>query len=279
MSNTITGFAKVFYKNFLVDQGNSVTVSSGSTTANYIKDLDRATRWMSSGSDDVTQESIVIAFDYPQTIDRIMLLNFNFKKYTIKYDNSGWQNFTNVYSKITDVSPTTGISATTNSENARYYEFTPVTTSQIQILIDETIVANSEKWLYELYVGEEIGTFKLDVACVPNSFDITSSYKKSQLLEKSNGGVIKIERTDKFRGELTLTQVYESTDLAIVYEMLDFGEVAIYPCGADTHYTLERGWRMQDLYHVVVDGDQDSNFNVGRDKNVGQDFKFKLMEL
>ncbi len=278
MSNTITGFTKVFYKNFLVDQGNSITVSSRATTANYIKDLDRATRWLSSGSDDLTQESIVIAFDYPQTIDRIMLLNFNFKKYTIKYDNSGWTNFSNVYTTKTG-NVASAISETTNADNARYYEFTPVTTSQIQILVDETIVADAEKYLYELYIGEEIGTFKLDVACLPNSFDFTSSFKKSQLLEKSNAGMIKIDRADKMRGELDLKQVYEATDLAIIYEMLDFGEVAIYPCGADTHYTTERGWRMQDLYHVIIDADQDSNFSVGRDKTLGQDFKIKMMEL
>lgn len=276
--STITGFAKVFYKNFLVDQGNSVTVSSGSTTAKYIKDLDRETRWLSSGSDDLTQESIVVAFDYPQTIDRIMLLNFNFKKYTIKYDNSGWVDFANVYT-TKDGAVSSAISETTNTESARYYEFTPVTTSQIQILVDTTQIANAQKYLYELYIGEEIGTFKLDIACSPNSFDASPSVKKSQLLEKSNGGMIKLDRADKFRGELSLTQVFESTDLAIIYEMLDFGEVAIYPCGADTHYTLERGWRMLDLYHVIVDGDLTSNFNVGRDKTLGQDFKFKLMEL
>lgn len=277
--NTITGFAKIFYKNFLIDYTNSVTVSSGTTTANYIKDLDRETRWLSSGSDDLTQESIVIQFDYPQTIDRIALLNFNFKKYTIKYDNSGWTNFANVYTRKTDTTPVTGISETTNTENARYYEFDSVTTSQIQILIDETVIANAEKYLYELYIGQEIGTFNLDIACSPNSFDVTQSVKKSQLLEKSNGGMIKLDRADKFRAELTLKQVYESNDLEIIYTMFDYGEVAIYPGGADTHYTLERGWRMQDIYHVIVDGDLQANFSVGRDKNIGQDFKIKLFEL
>jgi hypothetical protein len=276
--NTITGFTKVFYKNYLVEYGRSITVSSGNTTASRMCDLDRSTRWQSSGSDDTTQESIVIQFDYAQTIDRICLLNFNWKEYTIKYDNSGWTNFTNVHS-VKDDAAVTGISSTTNTSDSRYYEFDSVTTSQIQILIDKTIVANAQKYIYELYIGAEIGTFVLDISCSPNSFDFTPSIKKEMLLEKSNGGMIKIDRADKFRGELDLKQVYESTDLAIIYEMFDYGEVAFYPCGADTHYTTERGWRMVDFYHVIVSGDLDSNFNVGRDKSLGQDFKFKLMEL
>jgi hypothetical protein len=279
MSNTITGNFKAFYKNYLVQYGQSIAVSSGSTTAANMYDFDRSTRWLSSGSSDVIQESIVISFDSAQTINRICLLNTNFKKFTIKYDNAGWQNFTNVYSKKTDNSPVTGISITTNSDIARYFEFDSVTTSSIQILIDTTITANAEKYLYELYIGYEIGTFISDLAATPNDYKPMASYKRAQYLEKSNGGLIKIERANKYQAKVNLKQIWDAADIVILQTMFDYGEFAIYPCGAYDQYTTERGWRIQDLYHVLIKGDEESEFDIGRDKNLGQNFKFDLLEL
>jgi len=280
MANTITGMMKISYKNYLIDYANAITVSSGSTTAANMYDLDRNTRWLSSGSSDAVQESIVVTFDYEQTIDRIMLLNTNFKNFTIKYWNgSAWTNFTNVYSKKTDSSPVTGISITTNSDIARYFEFDSVTTTGIQILINTTIVANAEKYIYELYIGKEIGTFIADLTSKPNDYNVMSSYKRAQYLEKSNGGVIKIERADKYQAKVNLKQIWDSEDLIILQTMFDYGECLIYPCGAYDQYTYERGWRIQDAYHVLVKGDEQSDFDIGRDKNIGQNFKFDLLEL
>lgn len=279
MSNTITGMMKAFYKNYLVQYGQATTVSTGTTTAAYLYDFDRSTRWISSGSNDSTQESITINFESSQTINRICLLNTNFKNFTIKYDNSGWQNFTNVYSKKSDLTPVTGIAVTTNSDIARYFEFDSVTTSAIQILINTTITANAEKYLYELYIGLEIGTFISDLACSPNDYKPISSYKRAQYLEKSNGGLIKLERADKYQAKVNLKQIWDSADIVILQTMFDYGEFAIYPCGAYEQYTTERGWRIQDFYHVLIKGDEPSEFDIGREKTLGQNYKFDLLEL
>lgn len=280
MANTITGYMKAFYKNFLIDYSNAITVSSGSTTVANIYDLDRSTRWLSSGSDDLTTEYIEITFDSSQTINRIMILNCNWKQFQIKYDLAGvYTDFTNVYSKKTDTSPVSLISVTTNSDVARYFEFDSVTTTKVRFYIDKTIVANAEKYAYEIYVGYEIGTFIADLTSKPNDYSVTNSYKRAQYLEKSNGGMIKIERADKYQAKVNLKQIWDSTDLIILQTMFDYGECVIYPCGAYDQYTYERGWRIQDAYHVLVKGDETSDFDIGRDKNIGQNFKLDLMEL
>lgn len=276
--STITGNFKVFYKNYLVDYANAITVLSGSTSVANMYDFDRNTRWASSGSNDTVTEYIEIEFETSQSIDRIMLLNMNWKQFTIKYDSAGWQNFTNVYSYKAD-SPASAINITTNSDIARYFEFDAVTTSKIRIEILKTIVANQEKYIYELYIGKEIGTFVDDITSKPNDYSPIVSYKRAQYLEKSNGGLIKIERADKYQAKVNLKQIWDTNDLNIIQNMFDLGEVAIYPCGAYPQYTFERGWRIQDVYHVLVKGDEQSEFDVGRDKTLGQNFKFDLMEL
>lgn len=276
--STITGNFKVFYKNYLVDYGNAITVLSGSTSVSNMYDFDRNTRWASSGSNDTTTEYIEIEFETSQSINRIMLLNMNWKEFTIQYDNAGWQNFTNVYSYKSD-SPASSINITTNSDVARYFEFDAVTTSKIRIEILKTITANQEKYLYELYIGKEIGTFIDDITSKPNDYGAIASYKRAQYLEKSNGGLIKIERADKYQAKVNLKQIWDTNDLTILQSMFDLGEVAIYPCGAYPQYALERGWRIQDVYHVMIKGDEQSEFDVGRDKTLGQNFKFDLLEL
>lgn len=275
--STITGNIKILYKNFLIDYANLITVSTGTTSSSYIKDLDRSTKWISSGSDDSTQEFIEVEFDTEQDISRIILMNFNWKQFQIKYDSSGWQNFTNVYSYKTDTAQSS-INITNNSSDGRYFEFDSVNTKKIRFYIDKTITADAEKYIYEIYIGSEIGTFIDDITSKPSDFQATASVKLSQYIQKSNGGVIKIDKSDKFKATANLKQISETTDLGIIHNMYDFGEFAIYLCGGDG-YTLERGWRLKDLYHVIIKGDEPSDFDIGRVSSVGQNFKFDLLEI
>jgi hypothetical protein len=58
--------------------------------------------------------------------------------------------------------------------------------------------------------------------------------------------------------------------------MFDLGQFAILPCGA-VPYT-QRGMRLVDFYHVVLQGNEQQRFSVGRVENMGLDFNFQLME-
>ena len=91
----ITGGIKFFKKNQMSDASPSAT--SGDASAKFMLDLDVDTYWTSVGSSDSTTETITINFGSNKTIDRILLLDHNFKNFTVKYlSGSSYVAFANV---------------------------------------------------------------------------------------------------------------------------------------------------------------------------------------
>lgn len=278
MAVSITGMMKVFYQNKLLTEIFSMTVSSGDGSKTNLYDLDRETYWQSSGSNDTTQETIEIVFNATQTINRILLLNHNFKEFKIQYWNgSAYADFAAVYSLKTD-SVASKIDYTDNAQTTRYFEFTAVSTTKIKIYATKTIVANAEKYLYELYIGQEIGTFVEDLAGSPNRYTPVPQNYNSQFLKKSNGGMIRFNSANKFSADFALSELWESTDQTIIQTLFSQGQFAFWPCGGDNYYTNEIGWRLSDFYSVVIDGALSAQFAVGRSKTIGINQSFKVYE-
>lgn len=290
MSNTISGMMKVFYNNFLIDYTNTITSLSGSTSLANLTDLDRTTRWLSQGSSDLVTEYINIVFNTAQTINRLVLLNMNWKNFHIMYwDGSSWLDFQNVYTLSTTPAGAVygtavygtdvyseAVADSANADSSRYFEFDTVSTTTIRIEINTTIVANAEKYLYELYIGAEIGTFVQDLTSAPCSVQAVRSDTNATYVKKSNGGEIKYERSDKWAAKFALKQVLNTADQTIVNTMFDQGQFAILPCGA-VPYT-QRGMRLIDFYHVVIEGNEESVFAIGRVANMGLNYNFALRE-
>ena len=273
---SITGMMKVLYQNKLLTEAFTLTASTNNAAGVNLYDLDRDTKWRSSGSNDTVTETITAVFTYSQTIDRILLLGMNFKEFTIKYWNgSSYVNFSNVIEAY-GVSAGSAISSTTNTSTSKYYEVTPVSTLRVQISILKTITAGQEKEMMELYIGDEIGTFLEDVFSSPSKFEATYSDTNSTYLTKSNGGTIKYERSDKYNAKVKLSELWETNDQGIVNTMYDEGQFAIYPCGG-IPYT-QYGMRAQDLYHVIIRGNLELAFAVGRDSALGLNYQFELLE-
>jgi len=132
----------------IIKENVTVQVSSGSSLRNRMRDRRYATQWSSTGSDDMTTETIEIDFGVAVNVDFIQLLNFNWKAFTIKYD---------VASTPTDFS--TPIAETNNTEvNSLIFDsFTPISTQKIYIEIDSTVVADQEKVIGELLISEILG--------------------------------------------------------------------------------------------------------------------------
>lgn len=277
MAVSITGMAKILYKNYLLGVNLSgITVSTG--TASFLNDNDRDTSWSSVGSNDAVTESIEITFLSAQSINRIMAITMNWKQYTCQYWNgSSYVDFTNVYSKKADT-VTTGISSTTNTDTTRYWEFDTVSTLKVKFTITKTISANQDKTCVEIYVGKEIGTFIDDPTSKPNDVDMYFE-QGDKTIELSNMGVYQILSGKKFRCKWKLKAVAETVDRATVASMLGLNECAVLLCGADGTQYDEEAWRLQDLYNCVVKGDFTPNHNVGRVKAIGYDYKFETWEI
>ena len=280
MATTITGNAKVLGKNLLLVATNTVVISSGSGGDN-IKDNDRASFYISSGSNDSTDETITITFSAAQTFNNIILGQTNFKAFKLEYDNSGWTAFANVFSN--NGQSLTGAdynySADTLTGYAGYYfEFVSVTTTIIKITAKKTLIAGAEKFLYNLVLGLSKGTFIDDIYSEPNSFrDISGGQGQIQIL-KSNLGTKVISRGSKYRAEGELFELSNAADQTLYYNLVDSGEITFYPCGGKTTYST-RGKRIQDFYVVNFVGDESASYAHGRDKNTGLIASYQLLEI
>lgn len=293
MANTITGMVKILNTNFLVDQSNTITISTG-TTEDNLYDFDRDTKWQSVGSNDITTETVTVTFTSAQTISRIMLLQMNFDTFNVQYLNgSTWTDFTNVYDETASGSAVygtavygtgtygggnvmTGIHFSGNTDTTKYFEFDSVSTTQIRIQINTTITANAEKEMVELYIGTETGTFVEDWFGAPNNNKPIVSNTNALYLKKSNGGMIKYEKSDKFSTNVSLKELLNTADQTIMNTMYDNGEFAILPCGGVPY--VQRGMRLQDFFHVVIEGNLEGEFAIGRDSNIGMNYNFVLWE-
>lgn len=242
----ITGGIKFFKKN----QGADATVSatSGDGAAKFIIDLDVDSYWTSVGSSDAETETLTIQFDGSKTLDRILLLDHNFKSFTVKYyDGSSYVAFSNVVGINGSLS---GITETAFAQDSSYYEFDSVTTLSIQIAVTTTQTTNAEKYLSQAIATSEYGTF----VGYPevSSVDLTRNTR----LKKTLSGRFSVQKSQQTLGFNIRFRNYPSTtvynvdiDLALtLFETED--PFLIYPCGG--RYTSQYfnyqipGFRLKD---------------------------------
>lgn len=171
----------------LFRDGATAAASTGTVSQNYILNFNKAFAWSSVGSDDNTVETITITLPVASTIDRLFMIGHNFYDYHVTYN--GGNNFANVKSmglyqvgnfadesgnlfvdesgnifsdgfsgSIYDVTAQE-ISATGYAKNTSYYEFDSVSVTTIEITVQRTQVADTEKTMQIFAVCEELGTF------------------------------------------------------------------------------------------------------------------------
>jgi len=271
----ITGMMKVLETNYLIELGPTLTASSNNDYVGNIYDLDDETFWVSTGTDDTTTETIEIDFGASTTFNRIHLKGINWKEYKIQWlDGATWTDITILDSDLTTDEAT--IVYTANTYTSRYFEVN-VTTEKILISATKTIVADEEKELIEFYVGNEVGTFDADLTSSPNSYDPQTFTNNAVILQKSNAGSLRISRGKKYQASFRIRQLWETADRTLIQNMYLAGSFVIYPCGGYRHYD-DYGFRIDDFYHVVWSGNFSNPFSVGRDKLMGIDISFELLE-
>ena len=256
----ITGGVKFFEKNkALYKDGNTVSASTGDEASKYIIDINQYTRWESVNSNDLTIESITINLKFSSTIDRILLLDHNFKEFTIQYN--GTTDFTNVVGL--DALLPGGISETTFSDNSAYYEFDPVLVSNITITVTKTQVADQDKYLTTFIATEEIGT----LAGFPRVADV--GLNRNIRSAKALSGKTTIQKsyeTIDFRLQFKTYPI--QADIDIIDQLHDIEEsFMVWLCGGrrgPDHFTIEqRGWRLKDVYHMQIPREVNSDYEKG----------------
>lgn len=240
-------------KSLLAD-GASITASTGSASANYCLDKNPLTFWRSVGSSDTTTETLEITLSASSTINRILLLDHNFKDFTIKYDNSGsWTHF----SSVTGLNGSkTNITETAFADDVAYYEFASVTTTKILITINKTQVVDAQKYVSQVIVTDELGTLvgfpKIAKVTVDRNSRVTKTLSGKNVVMKSiETASFELEFKDYPR-----SSVY-NVDIDLMMDLHDREDAfLVWLCGGRRGtnyfgYTL-RGFRLKDVYVMQV---------------------------
>lgn len=250
MSSTITGGVKFFEPSMNLEvNGATIVASSGDTTSAFAIDRNPDTKWRSAGSDDLTTESITITFDSSKTINRILLLDQNWKQFVIQYDVTGtWTDFTSVRNLS---SALTGISETVLALSSSYYEFAAVTTGAIRIQVLKTQTANQEKYIAQVVATHEIGTFQ--------GFPVIKGVQleRNMRILKTSSGRYSIQKSDETVAVSMDFKRYPASstynvDMDLLMQLHDRETpFLVWLCGGRQgtpyfRYTL-RGYRLQDL--------------------------------
>lgn len=153
----ISGGIKFFDRSkCLFEDGTSITASSGDAAADRCLDRNPLSVWRSVGSNDMTQETLEVVLTEAQAINRLFLIDHNFKAFNVQwYDGVTYQPFTNVVGLGGALS---GIVETVYARDTAYYEFDSVTTTRLRVQIDTTQVVDAQKYLSQIIATTELGT-------------------------------------------------------------------------------------------------------------------------
>jgi hypothetical protein len=220
----------------------TVTASQGQDTAYFTLNRNNLTAWVTSGSVDADNTTYVVDWSDQKTIDSILLVQHNFKAFTVKYwDGAAYQDFS------------TPIAQTVNTSADTFYSFTAVATTKIKITITGTMVANDDKYLYQFIATKAIGQF----AGWPVFKKPTLS--KNKIITKMLSGKESVrDQIGSYKVSLEIKILSSTADVALIETIFDSIEGFLFwPCGGSEaqFITGAQSYRKRDIYLMKSAGD------------------------
>lgn len=244
----ITGGVKFFTGNkVLAADGGTIVASSGQIVAESAIDKNPITVWTSVGSNDATTETLTLTFNEVE-INRLLLQHHNFKDFNIQYWNgAAWAHFAGVVGLDGSLA---NITETAFADDTAYYEFDPVTTTQLRLQILKTHVANAQKFIAQIIACTELGTFEGFPRIRPLEHD-----RNERIKEMLTGKVLVQKGVDSFACKIDMNKYPPdlSGDLDLAMTLFDSEDpFLVWLCGGRRggsyfRYTL-RGFRLRDIY-------------------------------
>jgi len=276
---SINGGIKFFTgaKNLYKDAATVTSASTNEAAAKYILNYNDYTLWESIGSNDITTETIEVTFNGAQTFDRLFIKKHNLKAFNVKYwSGTAYVDFSNVVG-VNGVAKS-GITETAESNTTSYYEFTEVTSDSIKITMDTTQSANAEKEITALLVASELGTFE--------GYPRVSKVKHDRNLRSSkalSGKYIIQKSYDVASFKISMKTYPLQDDIDLLTSLHDREDsFLVWLCGGRTgtsYFRLEnRGYRLDDLYHMQVSRPIDTDYEKGIYTN-GVNASISLVEV
>jgi len=216
----------------------AITVTSSEAAKLFPFSRDPFSVYQSTGSDDLTTETIEINFATSRTIDSLILVSNNFKAFNFDYwDGSAWQNaFT----------PVTG-----NEETTYFKQFSEQTTTKVRLQVDTTMSADAEKSIGQLIITKSIGQLVgyPEIAYVDNDRPTVNRMidSKESIVWAGTHKVV----------ELNFRDYVGNADRTLFIALAErYSPFLVWPCGGDTDQFLhiDIGYRLEDIFLVNIDG-------------------------
>lgn len=252
----ISGGIKYFQRSkCLLEDGTSISATTGDASADFALDKNKFTYYRSVGSTDATTETIEITMPSSVEINRLIIIDHNWKQFTAKYHNgTSFVDFTSVVGLDASLG---SVSETTFADDTAYYEFASVTTSRVQLTVTTTQVANAQKYANQIILTKELGTLA--------GYPIIKSFKherglrtKTMLSGRSliQKGIDSIDYKLDFRDYPPSL----SADVDLMFTLHDLEtDFLSWICGGrrGTTYFKKtlRGWRLRDVIPTQIDRD------------------------
>lgn len=139
-----------YLNRFALAAGDIIASANGQNFLDRLYDFDRDGLWGTTGSDDLTQETIDFGIydreaNVERSVDYIALHNINLKKFKVQYKPTG--------GSFTDIPELDFSSVDNTATDLRVSLATPLSVERIKIIMDTTFVADDEKKIGMIAVG------------------------------------------------------------------------------------------------------------------------------
>ena len=264
---------KFFEKNKIdLDLGDQVTITvtdgvatnSGQDFVDNLRNRRNDSGWATTDSTDAGNTTLIVEFGDLVEFDRLIILQHNWKAYTIKrWNGSSYVDFS------------TPINVSGNTLINKLHEFSAVEAEKIQIVITQTMLADDDKQAAQLIVTRFIGEFVMQ----PKISDIRIGKNRKSL--KALSGKIKVMRSSG-AVDLKLQQksVVSDADLDLLELLHDYHQgFLMWICGGNTEQFRNQriGYREHDFYLVNITSEYQPEWHEGFFRQ-GIDVEFRLAE-
>jgi hypothetical protein len=243
----------------------TLTASEGQDYVDLVRNRSNTSAWVTTDSDDADLTNIVFDFGETRTLSEIILVKHNLKSYTIQYWNGA-----------TYVNFSTIIAPTANALDTTHHTFTQVETDKIKLVINGTMVADEDKYIFQVIATTRIGQFT--GYPIISGFEIDRNRVINQML---SGKKSIIENIGGISFDLSVKFWNIVSDIGIVESLYDASEgFIVWVCGGQESqfFTPVKGYRVEDMILMKCANEYNPDFVKGCYLN-GLDLKIKLAEV
>lgn len=175
----------------LINTTTMIAVGSGSLSAENILTRDPTFQYVSENFDnDLTTSSVTVSFDSTTTISRLGLFEINWKDFTVFYNGLTANTFA-----LTSTGATTASDFSSNSETAMWMKATSVDVTSVTFDVLSTQVANSEKAVGHIFLGDLV----LDLSQIPATKNYKPLINPKEVVHALSDGSTRINRVSEKR--------------------------------------------------------------------------------